>query len=89
VCLQAHLPKDRKYAFLHSSSIRGRSWANLADVRVKEKAEAVEYKLGLKRKLRIVAEDTRRRLPQVGIHIIFKASYLQNSPAVCTMCHDK
>ena len=33
--------------------------------RVKEQAEAVEYKLGLKRKLRILAEDTQRRLPQV------------------------
>ena len=33
--------------------------------RVKEQAEAVEYKLGLKRKLRIFAEDTQRRLPQV------------------------
>ncbi|CAK0783521.1 hypothetical protein CVIRNUC_006720 [Coccomyxa viridis] len=31
---------------------------------VKEQAEAVEYKLGLKRKLRIFAEDTQRRLPQ-------------------------
>lgn len=33
---------------------------------VKEQAEAVEYKLGLKRKLRIFAEDTQRRLPQVS-----------------------
>ena len=33
--------------------------------RVKEQAEAVEYKLGLRRKLRILAEDTQRRLPQV------------------------
>jgi hypothetical protein len=33
--------------------------------RVKEQAEAVEYKIGLKRKLRILAEDTQRRLPQV------------------------
>ncbi|CAL5220568.1 g2606 [Coccomyxa viridis] len=31
---------------------------------VKEQAEAVEYKLGLKRKLRIFAEDTQRRLPK-------------------------
>ena len=34
--------------------------------RVKEQAEAVEYKLGLKRKLRIFAEDTQRRLPKVS-----------------------
>ena len=41
-----------------------RSWRH-GCCRVKEQAEAVEYKLGLKRKLRIFAEDTQRRLPQV------------------------